>query len=231
MGTTFTASLQNLDANTVYYVRAYAVNADGTSYSNEISLKTFYSTVTDINGNIYNTVIIGGKEWMAENLRVDRFNDGTTIPKVSNDATWSNAVAPAFCIFNNSSSLPLVYGKLYNWYCVSSNRNLAPQGWHVSTVSDWSDLIYALGNNVGNKLRLTGTTYWSYSYGTNESGFSAIGAGLRNYYGSYESQLSITQFWQKGSSSYSIYLDYSGTQLYNNLMSETSGLSIRCVKD
>ena len=36
----FTSSLVGLQSNTVYYLRAYAVNSKGTSYGNEISFKT-----------------------------------------------------------------------------------------------------------------------------------------------------------------------------------------------
>ena len=92
--------------------------------------------VTDIDGNVYKTVIIGTQEWMAENLKVTRYRNGDTIPNVT-DTTWLSLQSGAYCWYNNdtndTAAYKTTYGALYNWYAVSDSRNIAPIGWHVAS--------------------------------------------------------------------------------------------------
>jgi uncharacterized protein (TIGR02145 family) len=100
--------------------------------------------VTDTDGNVYQTVRIGGQVWMAENLRVTRYNDGTAITKITDTAEWANIYnntlkTPAYCFYNNTTNADSIkkYGALYNWYTVNTKK-LAPAGWHVPTDSEWT---------------------------------------------------------------------------------------------
>ncbi|PBQ32179.1 hypothetical protein CNR22_10480 [Sphingobacteriaceae bacterium] len=230
-GYTYSLTLSGLTNNTVYYVRAYATNADGTAYGDEIKFKTTYGSVTDYNGNVYGTVIIGGKEWMTENLRVNRFNDGTSIPFVNNTTSWSSLSTAGYCNYNNASTTLPAYGKLYNWYCVNSTRNIAPLGWHVANSSDWLALENELGSNAAAKMRIVGNDYWYYNTGTNESGFSGTGCGYCDQSQYFRDQTYSAYFWINGSSTSAKSLNYSYTSLNTYYMYATSGLSIRCVKD
>ena len=80
----YTSSLTNLSPSTTYFVRAYAINNVGISYGGHKSFTTMNTcpgtpTVTDIDGNVYNTVQIGEQCWMRENLRTTRYDDGRII--------------------------------------------------------------------------------------------------------------------------------------------------------
>jgi uncharacterized protein (TIGR02145 family) len=65
---------------------------------------TDIGTMTDIDGNIYNTVKIGTQVWMAANLKVLHYNDGTPITEEQNDAAWAALSTEAYCWYNNTPS-------------------------------------------------------------------------------------------------------------------------------
>ena len=56
-----------------------------------------YGTVTDIDGNVYKTIIIGDQTWMAENLNVIRYRNGDPIPNVKSNSSWNNLTTGAYC--------------------------------------------------------------------------------------------------------------------------------------
>jgi hypothetical protein len=124
----FTSKLIGLTRGTKYYVRAYAINSEGTSYGNEVSFTT--TSIIDLDGNVYTSVIIGEKEWMVENLLTTKYSDGTSIPNVTNNDEWSNLSTGAWSHYDNDSQYDSTYGKLYNWYAVETGK-LCPLGWRV----------------------------------------------------------------------------------------------------
>ncbi len=107
--------------------------------------------VTDVDGNYYNTVIIGNQEWMAENLRVTKYNNGDSIPTGLSSMDWVNTTEGAYLIFdheatntdgiNSPEEMVAAYGKLYNWHAIVDSRDLCPTGWHVPTDDEWSELV------------------------------------------------------------------------------------------
>ncbi|MFM7768400.1 MAG: FISUMP domain-containing protein, partial [Bacteroidota bacterium] len=96
-------------------------------------------TVTDIDGNTYNTVQIGTQEWMQENLKTTKYKNGDVIPSPTGD--WSNLTTGAWAYYNDSSQYNNLYGKLYNWYAVVDSRDVCPTGWHIPTDSEWNQLV------------------------------------------------------------------------------------------
>jgi hypothetical protein len=96
-----------------------------------------YGTMTDQDGNVYQTITTGSQTWMAENLRTTKYNDGTAIANVSTNSDWTNLSTGAYCNYNNTSNEDTIAtdGRLYNWYAVNVG-NLAPKGWHVATNSE-----------------------------------------------------------------------------------------------
>ena len=185
----FTSTITGLSTVTTYYARAYATNSTGTAYGNEISFKTFFGEVTDIEGNVYPTVKIGEQIWMAENLKVTKYNDGTAIPNVTDNTQWANLTTAAYCWYNNDvNNKNTAYGALYNWYTVNTNK-LAPAGWHVPTDAEWTTLTTYLGgeNIAGGKLKEAGTSHWlsPNTNATNESGFTSLPGGARYVDGTF----------------------------------------------
>ena len=106
-------------------------------------------TVTDIDGNVYETVVIGNQLWMAENLKVTHYSNGDEIPTGFSDEEWysndSWLTTGAYAIFENNSSIAEIYGNLYNWYAVDDERGLCPENFHVPSDDEWKELEMFLG--------------------------------------------------------------------------------------
>ena len=235
----FTSTLTGLIPNTTYYARAYATNSAGTGYGNEISFKTLVgnTTVTDIDGNVYNIVTIGTQTWMVENLKTTKYRNSEAIPNVTDGATWGTLTTGAYCWYNNDAANKSTYGGLYNWYAVADSRNIAPVGWHVPTDSEWTTLTTYLGGVTvaGGKLKEPGTTHW-YSPNadaTNSSGFTALPGGCRSpgfgdiggycYWWS-STEYSATHAWRWG-----VYYSYG--EVSRSSYSKYYGYSVRCLRD
>ncbi len=138
------------------------------------------STVTDADGNVYNTIAIGSQCWMQENLNV-----GTKIN--SEEAQNNNGVLEKYC-FNNSTSNCNTYGGLYQWgeymqydYYTEGVQGICPNGWHIPTYDDFWKLICVAGTvgTSGGSLKETMYAHWdSPNTGAdNLTGFTALGAG------------------------------------------------------
>jgi len=198
-------------------------------------------TVKDIDGNVYKTITIGTQVWMAENLKTNKYLDGdlieTTTPvtlDIENDTIpkyqWANG--------GNENNVA-TYGRLYTWYTVSDNRNICPTGWHVPSDAEWTTLTTYLGGEkvAGGKLKEAGTTHWTTpnTGATNESGFTALPSGYRDYNGSFALVTKDGYWWSSTESS--IYLAYYRS-MYNNTnfvsrndTDKQSGYSVRCLRD
>lgn len=161
----------------------------------------------DIDKNSYKTVKLGTQVWMAENLRTTRFNDGTVITLIADNAIWSNLITPGYCWYNNDEdAYKNPYGALYNLYTVSAG-NICPSGWHLPSDAEWMTLESFFitngynydGKLIGNKIgkAMASTTLWTsssikgsvgnkdYPEKRNTTGFSAFPGGYRCYCGTY----------------------------------------------
>jgi len=197
------------------------------------------TVVTDIDGNTYRTVKIGNQWWMAENLRVTRYRNGTEIPKVLDNTSWSNLTTGAYCDHDNNPSTSEIYGRLYNWYAIKDVHNIAPDGWHVPSYEEWGTLVNYLGgqNNAGGKLKETDTTYWkSPNTGAdNTSGFSALPGGCRYEDCNFSGIGHSARFWTSssfdGSKAWFYGLSFQEPSVVGGYQKKMCGLSIRCIKD
>ena len=176
--------------------------------------------VRDIDGNHYDTLKVGAKIWMTENLKTTKYNDGTAIPTGLSDEAWRTTKTGAYSIYDNNAANDAVYGKLYNWYAVNSGK-LAPKGWHVATDDDWRELVLSLRPNTG-----TG----------NSSGFSALPGGFRSWAGRYNLMGKNGYFWTTKEyippSDYAWYVVLFPNDVpYRSSEYKMQGMSVRCVKD
>ncbi|HQP03371.1 MAG TPA: FISUMP domain-containing protein [Bacteroidales bacterium] len=208
----YTSYITGLDAGATYYVKAYATNALGTAYGEEVSFSTLSYLATDgagvydADGNFYNTIVINEREWMAENLRTSTYNaegdkNNMPIQHISNNGEWANTYDGAYCWYNNdSATYDLTYGKLYNWHAVNNYVGLCPEGWAIPTDVEWKELEMFLGmsqgdadntgwrgTDEGGKLKEVGTAHWNEpnSAATNQSKFALLPGGFRNNEGGY----------------------------------------------
>lgn len=202
-------------------------------------------TVTDIDGNVYNTITIGQQEWMKENLKVTHFNNGDTIINVTNNSTWISLNTPAYCWYNNNyAGYGNLYGALYNWFAVdpvsNGDRNLCPTGWHVPTDSEWTQLTTYLGgeNVAGGKMKETGTIHWTApnAGATNESGFTGLPGGYRGYVsGSFSQVGNFAHWWSTttgdSSNAWGRGLFYLDAIVNHSISIKKNGFCIRCIKN
>ena len=109
------------------------------------SNNSLHETVADIDGNVYGTIKIGSQVWMTENLKVTHYRDGQPIPTGHDENAWRTLSYGAYSGCFGAEGDATVYGYLYNWFAVSDLRNLAPDGWHIPTDDEWTQLEIALG--------------------------------------------------------------------------------------
>lgn len=255
----FVSTLTNLTAGTTYHVRAYAINSTDTVYGEEVSFLSLtgspcigLATVTDYDGNVYNTVKIGNQCWMRENLKTTKYSDGTTIAQGSSQWYYPN----------NRDNNKDIYGLLYTWRAVmrgssSSNSNpsgvqgVCPNGWHVPSDSEWGQLISYVssqsqytcsGNSSYVSKSLASVTGWNSSTNTcdvgnevssnNSTGFSGLPAGgyLDTYY-DFEERAIFWSATESNSAAYYRSLSYNSPSVGHNNVNRSRGCSVRCVKD
>jgi uncharacterized protein (TIGR02145 family) len=215
-----------------------------------------YGSMTDGESNSYKTVSIGTQTWMAENLKVTKYNDGTTIPNVTDATTWSNLTTGAVCTYNNTTNADSIrtYGRLYNWYAVNTGK-LCPTGWHVPSDAEWSTLDAYLnangydydGSTTDDYIAksMASTTGWASFSQTgdignnpsinNKSGFTALPGGRRSVDGAFYG-VGGNGYWWSSTENYSSgagyrYLGCSGSGLSSYYIYKVSGFSVRCLRD
>jgi uncharacterized protein (TIGR02145 family) len=206
------------------------------------------SAVVDIDGNVYKTVKIGNQWWMAENLKVTRFNDGSPMDFYATsdaNALWANALNPSYTVINDS-----LFGYLYNFNVLENAKNIAPEGWHVPTDEDWKILEREIGmseaesNGSGwrgtkeaEKLVTEFSAGWPNGivlFGSDDYGFNAKPGGCRLFNGQWNAQGNTTFWWtssSNGNEGFYRYIDANQTRIFRQHTYKGYGMSIRCVKN
>jgi uncharacterized protein (TIGR02145 family) len=195
--------------------------------------------VTDIDGNTYQTIVINGQEWMAENLRTSKYSNGEVIPNIPDNSQWSTLTTGAWSHYNNDSQYENPYGKLYNWYTVADPRNVCPTGWHVPSDAEWTVLTDYLGgvSVAGGKMKSTGTQYWESPNqdATNESGFSGLPGSSRFLNGSFD-LIGYYGYWWSSTEyntgdAWTRNLLYYDGDVYRHNPNKPGGFSVRCLNN
>ena len=124
----YDASAVSQFGDTLYLSSGKFLIIPGLSQSNLHWQFTEYGTVTDIDGNEYQTLMYGDKEWMVENLRSTSFSNGDPI-------TYGSEY------YNEGPNYENVFGNLYHYNVLTDSRNVCPSGWHISTKFDWESFV------------------------------------------------------------------------------------------
>jgi len=226
--------------------------------------KKDYITLKDIDGNdsVVTRLSYVNQTWMAENLRTTKYRTGEAIRNVTDSLEWASLSTGAFCTYNNTLDPDSirVFGRLYYNYTVTDSRNIAPEGWHVADTADWRMLFDTTSLTIGRltfeggKLKEEGLYHWrDVNVGaTNETGFTAIPSGVREYYTRVDGMTFVKSslfegiekcvvYWtptRKSSDNYQgITLLYNGTGCHGVSplaplnYNRKHGFSVRCVKD
>jgi uncharacterized protein (TIGR02145 family) len=198
------------------------------------------STITDIDGNVYNTIKIGNQWWMVENLKTSHYRDGTAIIEVKDNASWDDAgqsKKSAWSYYDNDAKNNSIYGKLYNWFAVIDPRGLCPAGWHLPTVDEFKLLEEYLGGRKAAGGKMKAQTLWNLpnAGADNTSGFTALPAGFRYDDGDFHGLHNIGYFWTSTEVDDNVvetaFLDKFNSDAFNYTSSKRKGLAVRCIAD
>ena len=181
-------------------------------------------TVTDYDGNLYQTVQIGNQLWMAKNLKSTHTANGSSISSY---------------VYNDDEKNADIYGKLYTWWSAMNNssyQGICPTGWHIPSDQEFQTMIDNLGGDAvaGGKMKEVGTAHWDSpnTGANNSSGFNALPAG---YYDPFTNLGLAVYFWSSTSvdatRAFSRNLYHDRQDVLRGSSYKSDAVSVRCIKD
>lgn len=236
----FVSSVTQLKSNTKYYIRAYATNNAGTTYGDVKSFTLWLNVpdepIKDVDGNTYPTIRIGDQIWMQENLKVTRFQNGTSLKQLKYHSDWTEKSSSGYYTNVETAS----FGYIYNGYSIIENQNICPSGWHVPTESEWRTLINYLGGAsvAGGKMKEASDKFWIQpnSGADNSSGFTALPNGYVGADGDSHDKFQDACFMAAtfdyyGNPAFATIENNFSSAFFTQTSAKVSGASIRCVKN
>ncbi len=197
----------------------------------------------------YDLIEIGGQCWLGDNLNATNLNDGTPIANITDNTTWSTTTAPAYCYYQNNTAYQTLYGNLYNFATIQTNK-LCPTGWHVPSDCEWMYMEGSLGLSIADQQIGTGfrgTTQgdalksldgWNvpHTVHNNSTGFTALPGGYRFNDGSFNGRTLYGYWWTStvNSSNNTVWnrkLNVGNSNISRSSFSGIQGYSVRCIKD
>lgn len=202
-------------------------------------------TAIDNDNNTYQTVRIGCECWTKSNLRTTTYSDGS-------DVAFARAYSSQ--AYPDTTANKANFGLLYTWYSavnVAEGNDTAepevktasgsgypyvqgvcPEGWAIPSMAQFYNAVSTVANIDG--MKSTDINKWLPEHaGTDESGFSAVGAGFYNAGLGFESLLGKTWFWsydQNIHTAQSASIGYYCTEMLNEEQPKGMGFSVRCIK-
>ena len=199
-------------------------------------------TVSDVDGNLYDVVVIGSQTWLAQNLNTTKFRNGDAIPVGIGNSIHTPALSVQW--FGGTSLATTVHGTHYNWYALNDSRGVCPTDYHVASEQEWDLLTNGLGGSftAGNDMKRRDIEFLPWSAGTgnivvgsNSSGFSAVPSGFTNSTGNYVSAGYTASFWTSSENN-SVesglrQLEHWDGEVVSDSRAKSTGHSCRCIKD
>jgi len=238
----FIVGISKSQSDTMYIYKSGAVvNKYAVSTIDSIIFYKAVPRLMDIDGNTYPIVTIGSQVWMAENLRVMHYSDGSPVSTTTS-------------VFDNNNTNLSTYGLLYDWATAmkgaassatnpSNVRGICPAGWHLPSEEEWIQLEIYLGMNASvarNTTGMRGTNQGTLLQVGGSTGFNAV---LGGYY-LYNHNIAVNGFMRMNLTGYywsstTIGFDSAnsraftsgegGVQKMSNNLNDL--VSVRCVKD
>jgi uncharacterized protein (TIGR02145 family) len=185
-------------------------------------------------------VQIGTQFWTKENLAVESFQDGTPITECSASDQWAELASsntPAWCYYNFDPSNEEEYGKLYNYYVISSSRDIAPVGFKVPSTGDFNELASAFGGNAIAGFKLKNSKNWNtlrrqMGNGNNQSGFTGNPSGYIKENGEFWDFGWSANFWTTdhgGEEANTVRLYWSNNSVTTIPANKDMGIAIRLI--
>lgn len=226
-------TLPNLIISLFIFIHLVSCKENSTSSEEPDNFENCGDSITDTDGNIYQTVQIGDQCWMAEDLRTTSYRDGTSIPNISDNSEWATLSSGGWVYYANDDFNSDINGKLYNWFTVNDSKGICTTGWKIPSDNDWKTLEIELGMTPeeANSLEWRGEGIGEKMRDTN--GFSAILGGTRSSNGAFFGGGNNGSWWSSSqedtATAWTRFLRNEFTQVYRNKSNKIEGLSVRCV--
>lgn len=208
------------------------------------------STVSDIDGNVYKTVVIGKQVWLQENLRTKTYRNGKRIAGKLSNGQWKVNKTGAYAVYNNDSIKEKAYGKLYNWYAIANPAGLCPAGWHVPKDAELNKLVMYLDQYgdttelkrvqseiAGGAMKEVGISHWASpnTGATGTANYLGFSGGNKGPDGKCNDVGAYGYWWTSTSANnneaYGRLLSYFNGNIDRFKASKNIGFSVRCMKN